>query len=168
MIKKDIRVGALMKKEILEKEELMALIKENEDLYYSIKLYLITSNPFSEDIYNIPSFNIQFILKILQQIQEKDVVDRNIEEWIKEEIDMILDIYQSISLRTTETKELKDLFFDNDFDLDSVKINQIPIEDINSLLFKFYNENLAQKGSTFFSGIRTKKDLFYKTLCWYT
>jgi hypothetical protein len=52
--------------------------------------------------------------------------------------------------------------------LDEFKLVDVTINELIPILQKFYNEKMSQKSSAIFGGVRTKADLMYKNLAWFT
>lgn len=75
-------------------------------------------------------------------------------------------IYESMKLRTSETKDLKQWFGNAGVDVESDDLSKIGPQKIVEVLEKFFDEYLSQKPDTYFGGIRTDKDLDYKIIGW--
>ena len=105
----------------LEKHEFLDLIREHKALDKIVKLYLITSEPFDHDIGDIPVFSVHLIIDLLGEIQEKKAIDRDVSNWIEEDVEGLLDNRIKNTLRNTPFSR-DDAFYLID-ELDSCIIN---------------------------------------------
>lgn len=85
----------------------------------------------------------------------------------QEKLDQIIQIYESMNLRSQEVKVLKDTFHGLDVDIEKADLRKVKIQTLIEGLEKFYTDYLAKRPDTYFGGIRLDKDLDYMTVGWY-
>ena len=85
----------------------------------------------------------------------------------QEKLDQIIQIYESLKLRSQEVKALKETFFELGVDIEKADLRKVNIEILLEGLERFYTDYLARRPDTYFGGIRLDKDLDYKVIGWY-
>ncbi|MFX0172954.1 MAG: helicase-related protein, partial [Candidatus Hodarchaeota archaeon] len=101
----------------------------------------------------------------LKSEDKEKIRKQNIKQ--QKEITRLIKLYESFSLKSFEVRELKEIFAENNYDLEETKLKDIPIEKLLELLNEFFTEKMSQKSSAVFGGVRTKSDIIYKNLAWY-
>lgn len=78
----------------------------------------------------------------------------------------LLDIYNSMNLRSNEVKELKQWFADEGMDLVKVNLGDQDSVKVIEILEDFFQNYLSKKPDTYFGGIRIDRDLEYEIVGW--